>query len=377
MSTATPDTETTPQWIPVVLTKMWHKKYDLVVGAMPVGLLVQRYSIARRDHLKKTGYQREPAIARVNRLARELEKRRVDLPTAILLNLREFSRDQNLREENGRWLFSPDQGVLHVVDGQHRLEALKKLYLSDAGRWREFEIPFVCLLGADQTEEMEQFYVVNSTSKSVRTDLALDLLKQRAENSPTLMEALDETGERWKVEGQTVVEELARTPIWVGRVRFPGHEKGQTTISSGGIVASLKRLLDGPFFAQLTHPQQVKILHAFWQGIRSVLPEAFDDPSKYTIQKSTGVMVLHSLLTGVLEIVRSRGWSVIESESYSRILESTLQNLQGDTASGDFARGSDFWLAGPEGAAGSFSSNAGRRVLLGKLRADLPEVEIE
>ena len=45
-------------------------------------------------------------------------------------------------------------------------------------------IPFVCVLGASEREEMEQFYVVNSTAKSVRTDLAYDLLKQRAENDP-------------------------------------------------------------------------------------------------------------------------------------------------------------------------------------------------
>ena len=40
------------------------------------------------------------------------------------------------------------------------------------------------MIGADETEEMTQFYVINSTAKSVRTDLALDLLKQRAENDP-------------------------------------------------------------------------------------------------------------------------------------------------------------------------------------------------
>ena len=37
---------------------------------------------------------------------------------------------------------------------------------------------------------MEQFYVVNSTAKSVRTDLAYDLLKQRAENDPEVIPAL-------------------------------------------------------------------------------------------------------------------------------------------------------------------------------------------
>src|SRR3989304_4985013 len=49
---------------------------------------------------------------------------------------------------------------------------------------------------------------VNKTAKAVRTDLALDLLKQRAENDPRIMEALLESGQSWKVEAQAVAEEL-------------------------------------------------------------------------------------------------------------------------------------------------------------------------
>jgi hypothetical protein len=33
-------------------------------------------------------------------------------------------------------------------------------------------IPFTCMLGATEDEEMDQFYIVNSKAKSVRTDLA-------------------------------------------------------------------------------------------------------------------------------------------------------------------------------------------------------------
>lgn len=99
----------------------------------------------------------------------------------------------------------------------------------------------VCVhAGADEIEEMTQFYVVNLTAKSVRTDLALDLLKQRAENDPNLMASLVEKGEDWKVEGQTIAEELAKTRLWKDRIRFPGDPQGETTIGSAGIVGSLE-----------------------------------------------------------------------------------------------------------------------------------------
>ena len=58
------------------------------------------------------------------------------------------------------------------------------LFAPPLTRWGEILIPFVCMIGAGERQEMEQFYVVNSNAKSVRTDLAMDLLKQRAESDP-------------------------------------------------------------------------------------------------------------------------------------------------------------------------------------------------
>ena len=59
------------------------------------------------------------------------------------------------------------------MDGQHRVAALKKLMEEDPdGGWEKFQIPFICMVGATEPEEMEQFYVVNSRAKSVRTALA-------------------------------------------------------------------------------------------------------------------------------------------------------------------------------------------------------------
>ena len=48
-----------------------------------------------------------------------------------------------------------------IVDGQHRVAALDRLMERDPDQWEDdFGIPFVCLLGADEREEMEQFDVV-------------------------------------------------------------------------------------------------------------------------------------------------------------------------------------------------------------------------
>ena len=332
----------------------------MVLGVITAGMLADLYLVPRRDTRKKTGYQREVSPARVNRLIRDLTDNRVDLPTAILLNLRIFNPETHLVARDGQQYFSPNGEKLYVVDGQHRVEALTRLVQMDSDRWSPYEIPFVCMLGADEREEMEQFYVVNSTAKSVRTDLALDLLKQRAESDVDIMKSLIERGESWKVKAQTLVEELSATPIWRNRIRLPGDPQADSTITSSGMAGSLKQLLGTPYFGAITIGNQLKILDAFWQGIREVIPAAFDEPSQYVLQKATGVMAMHGLLIPLIEYVRSKGESVIEAASYAPPLKSALLELEGDTGSGEVVRGADFWKAGPDGAAGSFSSNAGR-----------------
>jgi DGQHR domain-containing protein len=366
-----------PREMPVTLTKTQFKKTPMVVGVMTAKTLVEHFQVPRRDHRKKSGYQREVSTTRVNRLVKELSDGRVELPTAILLNLREYDPKENLIQQDGRAYFLPDSAELYVVDGQHRVEALARLVEAEPDRWSGFEIPFVCMLGASELEEMEQFYIVNSTAKSVRTDLALDLLKQRAESNPEVMRSLVEQGASWKVDAQTLAEELAKTSLWKGRIRFPGQAKENTVIGSAGMVSSLKTLLGTPYFGSIKAPNQVRVLEAYWQGIKKVIPEVFEDPSKYTLQKGTGVMIMHSLLVSVIENVRSKGTSVTEPDSYEAVLRKVLLDLEGDTASGDVARGADFWVAGSSGAAGSFSSNAGRRVLLARLRSGLPALELE
>ena len=358
---------------------------DTITGAMPVGLLVpDNYRIPRRDTLRKEGYQRDVSRSRVNKLVTDLKRARVDLPTAILLNIRDTSIDHLLVRGNDSELFMPEPtdtrfGPFYVVDGQHRMMALHELVKDNPDKWSSHLLPFVCMIGADVRQEMEQFYIVNSNAKSVRTDLAMDLLKQRAESDPEIMEGLIEQGAKWKVDGQTIVERLSEaSAIWRHRIRFPNQPKNETTLPSASMVTSLKPLLATPYFGAIGLDNQIKILDCYWRGIREVLLEAFaDDRSSYSIQKGTGVSVLHAVLIQVLEYIRSKGRSVTEYSSYRDAMEAALQTLEGDTPNGAIATGADFWRVGPNGAAGAYSSNAARRVLIAKIKSRLPEIEIE
>lgn len=370
--------------IPVVKGQPLRRGFEVFTGSIPAGVLVQVGEVPYRDALKKTGYQRRPQLTRVNAFASELKKGQTDVPTSILLNIRSVSNDFWHQDNCGNKFInlSGRSTKLYIVDGQHRFLAFKRLIEDDGEeKWANYSLQFVLMIGADLKEEINQFYVVNTTAKSVKTDLALDLLKHRAETDGLVMQTLDQKGQRWKIEGQAIVDTLYKdSPIWGGVIQLANEDRAGTIIPAASFVTSLKSLLsNSPFFSKLNHDQKVKVIDSYWSGIRLALREPFDARSEdYALQKGVGVTAMHEILPTVLELLRSSGGSVFDKDAYKDIMQPVLAELSGDNTSGENVSGAEFWLTAPKGgAAGSYSSSAGKRVLLAKLKALLPEMEVE
>jgi len=348
-----------------------------VVGSIRIGDLVPRFEVARNDFFGRKGYQRPVTTSRVNKLAHDLSSGLVDLPTAILINFREFQPSWLVQDGDRLLLCIPSEVKLYVVDGQHRAAAAGRLFAAEPDNWADFRLQFVALLGADEQQEMRQFYVVNSTAKSVRTDLAYELLKRQAESSPDIMQNLIDSGERWKVDAQALVEKLGtESPLWKGKVRFPGESSDGTTINSSSMVNSIKGLQKHPYFGRLPIAQQAQVLEAYWLAIQRVIPDAFGEPDRFAIQKGVGAMVLHGIFPEVLAVIQSRNDSLIDPDAYVEVVKDSVLRLVGEAAEGEVVDGVDFWRSAPRGAAGAFSSSAGRRVLIARLSNGLPEPEL-
>ena len=351
----------------------------VMAGLIPLGMVLNNYEIPYYEAAQGQGYQRPPQGVRVNKLANDL-RRGTDTPTAILLNIRDQRiLDQITTDEVGARLLPSSvlAGItFYVVDGQHRILGYEKAINDGWFEGIDRLIPFTCMLGANEEEEMKQFYVVNSTAKAVRTDLAFALLKRRMEHEENLIDALQAEGKDWQVEGQRIVEDLSRSSeVWRGRIKLPGMTTSVTTMQSASMVNSLKKMIDSPFFARLDQGKRTEVIDAFWNGVRSALPEAFEDPKQFSLQKGIGVSTLHEVLPEVIELVRYKGDSVTESSSYEEILSSALESLSGENQLGEPVSGVEFWRAGEGGAAGSYSSGAGKRLLAAKLRGQLEEIE--
>lgn len=354
-----------------------------LVGSIPLNELSGRVFTPWRDARTKDGYQRKPAMARIAKLMAEIRKNKVDIPTAILLNASDVTWRKSLieTEELGFFKFDLDnyKGKLSIVDGQHRVLALKELFEEEPDRYGTFKLQFVMMLGATQVQELEQFYIVNSTAKSVKTDLALDLLKQRANLDGSVMNYLIESGQDWKVRGQDLTERLVdRSEIWSKKIRLANEPKLGTIIPSSSYVVSLQNFLTYPYIQNFDTDTQYRLIETYWKAVRDAMPEPFDKPEDYTLLKGIGVWAMHEIFPAVIEVVRSKGESLFEKKNYAAVLEPMFDKLDGENVRAELVKGHEFWLTAPKGgAAGSFSSSAGKRVLASKMKQALPKPEIE
>ena len=109
----------------------------LLSVSIPIAVLSELYQVDRvnpRDN--PDGYQREPIVSRINSLKRELQAKRVDLPTAILLNLRTYDESRHIPYVGTvTELVLNGEDRLFIVDGQHRVESLIRLYEEDPKTW--------------------------------------------------------------------------------------------------------------------------------------------------------------------------------------------------------------------------------------------------
>jgi DGQHR domain-containing protein len=336
----------------VVESSPLHSGIRVFVGVVLVRDLLGSAIVPLRDSMRETGYQRRPSKARVRKLATRILEGSTDIELPLILSIRESRRVT--RNQEGVDVSLDFRGPVYVVDGQHRLEALKKIVESGAQHWLDKQIPFSCFLGATELQEAQLFLSINANAKPVRLDLARELvLAYGPQRDPIL------------TEGQRLARQVAVSNyLWAGKIGFEGGNYPDKLIGNGAFGDSLKIWLT----LQAGRPQVLggneAILNAFWFGIRDILPECFLEPKNFGLQKQTGVRVLHALLAEISGPIAANGLEATNPEIYSKILGNPLKTLSGVLADGvTSATGFRFWRVGVNGLAGSFSSAAGQRRL--------------
>lgn len=288
----------------------------LFVGVARAGDLtrvttVDYYKPALPPTDERQGYQRPAERSRITKIGKYLMEQEESLfPTAVLLASRSPLK-YDRRE--GTVSVSPDE-PLQIVDGQHRLAGIRyAVEEKGAKHLADHNIPFVIMDAPDRLTEMTQFRIVNGTAKSVRTDLVNMILT--ATYAGTKRHDVPKK-DQWRIVTSNVVDRLAKDAEspWRDMIALPGEtgSRGEQSklVRATSFITSLRPVyiwlkemgIFEPSCRSLDDEIEflLKIVAEYWRAIQAVVPEAFEDPNEYVIQKTPGLFSLHLLLRHLL-----------------------------------------------------------------------------
>lgn len=352
------------------------------VAAIPAKELVQLTQVDIWDSgHPMTGYQRAPSTSRKRAIGRYAMDPDAVLPVGGLVNARPPD-DEDAEHQYGSVLdFTPEwqQGSislgqlsipeaarpLYIVDMQHRLGGFEWALDQDEGaKLASFPLVVTIADGLSRMEEVEQFHLINTTQKKVRTDLARRLLAIQATDADHVL-SLDQAGKLWEAKGPVIADILNKSDgVWHQRILPPNKSKRDMPtmiVRETSFVTSLKPVLQTPYFVRQSEEHAAELIGRYWEAVKRVFPEAFRYPEAHVIQKTPGVFSLHEIAPEVYELARDRGDISVST------LYDIMQSLR-ELDSGE----SYLWHSENIEGAAQYGSMKGFRILASLLRQHLP-----
>ena len=304
----------------------------IYVSSMPAIELIERYELDRWTPESPGGYQRLPLESRFGRrrgsIVRYLLRELGCFPTSILLNVR---GELSFREESdlgwcslGELEFGDDER-LWLIDGQHRVEALRRAMESSA-EFEGYPVIVSILRLPRRFDELMFFYLVNRRQRGVPTDLVYRhlqiMLKERG--AEWLYEFEGKEGLRRGLAAE-IVDRLNDDPgsPWSGRIRrVTEARREEHIIRDQALIRSVADILKKRAFAGMPLEDLADLLVDYWNAVSETYTGAFPDPRPYTLLGTPGVKALHALFPYVYGRCAEGG--VINEERMAGVLASLL-----------------------------------------------------
>jgi DGQHR domain-containing protein len=289
------------------------------------------------------------------------------LPTSILLSVRGEVVFKPLDNNTTMGhLCIPEAALpLWIVDGQHRVAGLRHAIedLEDEDVLN-FTLPAVIMAGLPKFDEVQQFYIVNSTSKRIKTDLAERLLTEMAEQDATVKaNQVVGKGKAYLLRAVKIVDTLNEQEggPWEGRIQNVNKRKvGDVMIAESSFNESLKPILAIPWVLRMNDSEVAKIIGRYWDAIFSYMPNALATPRNYSVQKTIGTYTWHLVAPAVLEVCRTdMDFTTNKMTEILRPVQEYLDEV--------------FWEVGNSDGAAQYSSRAGFSILSDMILETLPE----
>lgn len=294
------------------MTRLRQEPRDLFMGPVRTEDIIRLSRVAEWNEETEEGYQRAPEISRIRKLAAFLKSESVPmLPSSVLLSHRGKPLTKRELAQDVYEIEVPDDEVLWIVDGQHRIGGLRMaIERHGLDRFRDFQLPVVLMEFDDETEEAHQFQLINENMKKVNTMLARRLLQMRLERGGAdVKRALRESRRLWEADSVEVIRSMTSdsSSMWHGRIQAPNQKKlPEHIIRELSFSTSLRQILTDDLARDLTIDKITQFLKNYWNAWRVLIPEAFEEPEQFVIQKSSGVFIQHQVAKYVLRLLSSR-----------------------------------------------------------------------
>lgn len=334
------------------------------------------YTVDKLEPTTKEGYQRILNAQRANRLARHLKeafpKGYANIPTTIFLAT---EHPVHFDEESGRIGFETDTVCpFSVVDGQHRIEGLRRALDDDSLLWN-FKLPATIAVKLDHTHQMYHFYIVNTTQKPVDRDLAQQITSRFTdmngfEDLPYLPHWLATQVERGTDAKALRLAEFLneeRTSPLRGRVRMANDQTRRgNRVNQGSLVNLFKEHIftgTNPITTESDSDRANRIMLNYLKAVDSIFV-ANIDANDTVVWLNNGLFFFGLISKWVFsEIYAStRDFTV---DSIHKIISDALDELDDDCQ--DIAH-PEWWQRGAHGASG-MNRGASRRYADGFLSA--------
>jgi hypothetical protein len=215
------------------------------------------------------------------------------------------------------------------------------------GELEDFELPIVVIDGMKLEDEVNQFLAINTNMKTVKVDLANQLLINLGVKVPEKKKiAILAT----KIANH--LQEGDYASPWMGKLR-PANAASNPSAYWNTVLSfhnSLKPILGLDSLDGLGEKKIAEQLGAFWAAVAALMPEVFSaSHSKYLVTKNNGFVSLHRVFAKIYKYLRYKQEIRHPSvKDYKKVLSLAKETVFD----------ADFWLRTGDGAA-SFGGGFG------------------
>lgn len=317
--------------------------------------LTNHTSVDIFDPVNFTGYQRSIDKNHVSRIVKYISDDFV-MPSSIICAL------DGKYSENSR---------LRIVDGQHRIEAFKRLKNENIEKYNEIkdnQISVIVIEESNQNVEIDTFITINKTSKKVDTSLAF-VLKNKLNRMSTSDQLDISKREYLAVEVAFELNYERYNSIWNSSISFEGNPKENLQfLSLNAFVKSTRTLLlylekKGILNINWKSESEIRelvvtasdIIEYIWNCVRNKWKEQFagDNNQRSIIQGAIGYNAINK---SIISELNERNGDIVLDDFYKIVCDMIKS----------FNISSDYWK--PQGIFSKYSSESGYLIVASELK---------